>query len=93
MLEIIGAIARQPRHFIGEVHVSGFFKLLYLMLGSDFIEKNLEHIIGEDIVSDAFNVTANADGRLLSGYQMKVGCLVIVHQLKKSVDFCHEPLP
>jgi len=65
LLEKIGSISGKSRDFIGKIHVAGFFKLLDLVLGSDFIKHGLETVVFKRLILDPLEFAAYSQNRLL----------------------------
>ncbi len=72
LLEEVGAIAGQPRDFIGKVDIPGFFELLDLDLRGDFVKHGLQPVVVQGVVLDTLDLAADAKGRLLARHKVQV---------------------
>jgi len=89
LLKIIGPIARQIGDFIGKVNVAGFFKDLDFVFGGDLVQDGFQLVVLEFLVLDAFHIPVHPENRLRARHQVEIGGALFIHQLKKSVYFCH----
>ena len=87
--EKVGPVPGEIGDFIGKVHIARLFKLLDLVFRGNLIEHGLETVVVEEIVLDPLDLAADADGGLLSRYQVQVRSALVVHQLEKRVYFSH----
>jgi hypothetical protein len=59
------------------------------MFRRDFVEKHSQHIISEDVIFNSLNIATDSKGWLLARDKMKIRCTLIMHKLKKSINFRH----
>ena len=83
MLEEIGAITRHARHFIAKIDVGRFFEEFDFPFRRDFIDHRFEFIIPQRWEIDADQFAIDAEHRRVVGREMKIGSLLLSHQLEK----------
>jgi len=88
--EVIGTIAGQSGYFIAKIEISGFLEDLDLLLWGDFIEHGPQFVVIQHLVFHPFEVSPNAQDRLLPRNQVDIRGFLLVHQFEKRIDACHE---
>jgi hypothetical protein len=93
LLKKIGSVPGKPWDFISKVHVACFFKLLDLVLRSNFIEHGLERIILKKLILDPLEFTANPENRLLPRDHVEIRSPLIVHEFEECIYLRHKCPP
>ena len=88
----IGPVTGQTWNLIAEIGITGLFKKLDFIFSGYFIEHGAQFVIFQHLVFDPFDVTVDTQGRRLAGHKVQVGCILLMHQFEKGINFCHGQL-
>ena len=90
LVEEIGAEPRDIRNLVAEIHITGFLEHFDLVLRRDLVQHSLEFIVLQRRMVHALQLAVNPEHWVVARRQVKVGRLLLEHQIEKCIDFCHK---
>src|SRR5712691_8758475 len=90
LVEKVRTVTCFSRNFITKVDVTGFLKDFDFEFRRNFIKHFFQMVVFQRWELDALQFAANSQNWLRARGQMQVRCSLLIHQVEKCVNLCHE---